>query len=423
MKTMKLMLRFFMKNPFLLFFVLLEMLLTLALFVEQFGALQYETYTYDMYMNSDLSRCDHFSPELVSGLSDNPGDAQTTAMRDLYATEGVAEVGEIINIPFWYESEYRKDPLNTRSSSLCLISPSFFQTIPIELSDGSWFPEEDGQQSEVCVIAAGSDAENYNVGETVPLIIIYNSLEGSGYMPEPYETINVRIIGKLAEPAYFPSLRMSSTALEAADLFSSSGGLIVSPAQENIDRLSPYLIFGNSNRCKLIRYSEGLSGEELEKTRDSLRKWGILSTPEEIAENSRAAISKALGKRFSMVLFFLVISSFSMIASVIVTQMKMYRNNAIYYLCGATAPRCFFLYSGVPIMLIGLLAVGANLLRIAYMKANRLDIGIRNMKMVLNGTTAAALVAYFAVTVLVAILASYYVFRKNTPIESYRKNK
>ena len=99
MKTMKLMLRFFMKNPFLLFFVLLEMLLTLALFVEQFGALQYETYTYDMYMNSDLSRCDHFSPELVSGLSDNPGDAQTTAMRDLYATEGVAEVGEIINIP------------------------------------------------------------------------------------------------------------------------------------------------------------------------------------------------------------------------------------------------------------------------------------------------------------------------------------
>ena len=177
MKTMKLMLRFFMKNPFLLFFVLLEMLLTLALFVEQFGALQYETYTYDMYMNSDLSRCDHFSPELVSALSDNPGDAQTTAMRDLYATEGVAEVGEIINIPFWYESEYRKDPLNTRSSSLCLISPSFFQTIPIELSDGSWFPEEDGQQSEVCVIAAGSDAENYNVGETVPLIIIYNSLE------------------------------------------------------------------------------------------------------------------------------------------------------------------------------------------------------------------------------------------------------
>ena len=57
------------------------------------------------------------------------------------------------------------------------------------------------------------------------------------------------------------------------------------------------------------------------------------------------------------------------------------------------------------------------------MKANRLDIGIRNMKMVLNGTTAAALVVYFAVTVLVAILASYYVFRKNTPIESYRKNK
>ncbi len=43
MKTLKLMLRFFTKNPFLLLFVLLEMLLSLGLFVDQLGALQYET--------------------------------------------------------------------------------------------------------------------------------------------------------------------------------------------------------------------------------------------------------------------------------------------------------------------------------------------------------------------------------------------
>ena len=51
MKTLKLMLRFFTKNPFLLLFVLLEMLLSLGLFVDQLGALQYETYTYDMYLS------------------------------------------------------------------------------------------------------------------------------------------------------------------------------------------------------------------------------------------------------------------------------------------------------------------------------------------------------------------------------------
>ena len=42
---------------------------------------------------------------------------------------------------------------------------------------------------------------------------------------------------------------------------------------------------------------------------------------------------------------------------------------------------------------------------------------------ILNGTTVAIVTVYFAVTILVAIVASYYVFRKNTPIESYRKNK
>ena len=62
-------------------------------------------------------------------------------------------------------------------------------------------------------------------------------------------------------------------------------------------------------------------------------------------------------------------------------------------------------------------------MRIAYIKINGLDIGIQNMKMVLNGTTVLILVLYFAVTVSVAILTSYYVFKRNTPTESYRKNK
>lgn len=418
MKTLKLMLRFFTKNPFLLLFVLLEMLLSLGLFVDQLGALQYETYTYDMYKRPDLSRYDHFAPELVSGLSDNPEDAQSVVLKDLYATEGVEAVGEISKISFWYESDYRQDPFNTRSSSLCLLTPSFFQSTPIELADGSWFDETYERTAAVNVIAAGGEAERYRVGDIVSVMIVEDVFERTSAA-----TINVRIIGVLAEPAFFPSLRVSGTLLTASDLFSSSGGLIVSPTQENYELLSPYLMYGSSDRCKLICYSENLSGETLEQSRANLRKWGILTTPEEIITNSKEAIAKTLSKRFPMVLFFLIISAFSMIASVIVTQMKMYRNNTIYYLCGATPFRCFFLYSGVPITFIGLLAVGANLLRIAYIKINGLDIGIQNMKMVLNGTTVLILVLYFAVTVSVAILTSYYVFKRNTPAESYRKNK
>ena len=171
----------------------------------------------------------------------------------------------------------------------------------------------------------------------------------------------------------------------------------------------------------LIRYEKNLDAASLEKARASLRSWGYLTTPEEMIENSEKHIRDDFNERFPMLMFFLIISSFSMITSVIVTQMKMYRNNAIYYLCGATAPRCF-LYSGIPAGLVGFLALIANLGWIVYYRMDY-DMWRFSRPRVLNGTTAAVVAVYFAVTVLVAILASYYVFRKNTPIESYRKNK
>ena len=137
--------------------------------------------------------------------------------------------------------------------------------------------------------------------------------------------------------------------------------------------------------------------------------------------NTERRMREDFNERFPIIMFFLIISSFSMIASVIVTQMKMYHNNAVYYLCGSTAPRCF-LYSGIPAAFVGFLALLANLGRIAYYHMN-IDFWSSLKPKILNGTTVAIVTVYFAVTILVAIVASYYVFRKNTPIESYRKNK
>ena len=48
MKNLKLMLCFFRKNPFLLLFVLLEMTLSMALFADQLGELQYRHYALDL---------------------------------------------------------------------------------------------------------------------------------------------------------------------------------------------------------------------------------------------------------------------------------------------------------------------------------------------------------------------------------------
>lgn len=418
MKTLKLMLRFFTKNPFLLIFVLLEMTLSLFLFVDQLGVLQYQTYTYDTYKNSDLCLYDHFAPDFVSGLSEDPNSTENSLLENLYDIEAIKDVGEISNITSCYEDDYKKDPINTHKRELALLTPSFFDSLPIDLAEGSWFDETRGNESEITAIASGETMRDYRVGDTVSVLI----LDSYNYNT-PVATVNIRIIGKLSEPAFFPALNTSGSSLPASLMFSSKGGFIVSPTQENYDLLSSYIKYGSTQRCKLIRYSDGLSESELEQARAELRKWGTLTTPEEIDKDSRDDIAREMRKRFPMVLFFIIISSFSMISSVIITQMKMQRNNSVYYLCGATPSKCYFLYSGVPITFIGLFAVGINILRIAYIRLNGLDIGYQNTKKILNGTTVLILLIYFAVTVSIAILTSYYVFKRNTPAENYRKNK
>lgn len=69
----------------------------------------------------------------------------------------------------------------------------------------------------------------------------------------------------------------------------------------------------------MVRYEQDLDAAALERARASLRSWGYLTTPEEIIANTEMRIREDFNERFPMLMFFLIISSFSMISSVIVT--------------------------------------------------------------------------------------------------------
>lgn len=414
MKKIKIILCFFKKNPFLLLFVLLEMTLSMVLFANQLGELQYRRYALDIYRNSELVNCDHFTSHVVPGLSDSPHDNTTAVIEAAANTEGVEAVGISRSVTTVHEADLNLPLELQRNYSVTVLTASVFGSLPIELSDGTWQPDEEQSQTAVNVVACGSLAAEYRVGDTVPVVV-------DGDNGEAASVLELKIVGRVAPPGLFVTLRISSNVFSADDLFESSGCFIAIPTQRNEELFSRYPSSTITDRGMLIRYEKNLDAASLEKARASLRSWGYLTTPEEMIENSEKHIRDDFNERFPMLMFFLIISSFSMITSVIVTQMKMYRNNAIYYLCGATAPRCF-LYSGIPAGLVGFLALIANLGWIVYYRMDY-DMWRFSRPRVLNGTTAAVVAVYFAVTVLVAILASYYVFRKNTPIESYRKNK
>ena len=413
MKTLKLMLCFFRKNPFLLLFVLLELTLSMALFAEQLGELQYQRYALDLYRDSGLVNCDHFTAHTVPGLTESPESTKGAIFEAVENTDGVEAVGISRTFGGINAADLNLEKKLQRRYSVSLLTPSVFGSLPLDLSDGKWQPEEEPSQTVVNVVACGSLASEYRVGDVVSIAV---EDESGGTA-----VLELKVVGRVAPPGFSIALNISSNAFSADDLFSASDCFIAVPTQRNEALLSRYASVNRAERGMMVRYEQDLDAAALERARASLRSWGYLTTPEEIITNTEMRIREDFNERFPMLMFFLIISSFSMISSVIVTQMKMYRNNAVYYLCGSTAPRCF-LYSGIPAAFVGFLALLANLGWIAYNHMN-LDLWSSSRPKLLNGTTVAIVTVYFAVTILVAILASYYVFQKNTPIESYRKNK
>ena len=156
MKNLKLMLCFFRKNPFLLLFVLLEMTLSMALFADQLGELQYRHYALDLYQDSELVGCDHFTAHIVPGLTDSPDSAMAAIFEAAQNTDGVEAIG--INRTFGgiNAADLNLERKLQRRYTVSLLTPSVFNSLPLELSDGTWQPEEKLSQTVVDVVACGS---------------------------------------------------------------------------------------------------------------------------------------------------------------------------------------------------------------------------------------------------------------------------
>ncbi len=413
MKTVKLMMCFFKKNPVLLLFVFLELTISMILFSDQIGELQYQHYSLELYQNSGLAECDHFTSLTVPGLTESPDDTAEAVFEAVRGTDGVEAIGISQSFTGIDTADLDLERELQRKYVVSVLTPSVFGSLPLKLSDGTWQPKETITDSTVNVVACGELAVKHRVGDIIS--IAFNDNSGTENI------MKLKVVGRVAPPGFSVSLNMSSNAFSADNLFSICNCFIAVQTQSNYAVLSMFDPSYDADRGMMIRYKQDLDPASLEQARASLRSWGYLTTPDEIVENTKTLIRRDLNERFPMLMFFLIISSFSMISSVIVTQMKMCSNNAVYYLCGSTARRCF-LYSGIPAALVGILALLVNIGRIAYYHIN-LDFWHYSKPKVLNGTTIAIVAAYFTVTIFIAILASYYVFQKNTPIEIYRKNK
>ena len=156
MKKIKIILCFFKKNPFLLLFVLLEMTLSMVLFANQLGELRYRRYALDIYRNSELVNCDHFTSHVVPGLSDSPHDNTTAVIEAAANTEGVEAVGISRSVTTVHEADLNLPLELRRNYSVTVLTASVFGSLPIELSDGTWQPDEEQSQTAVNVVACGS---------------------------------------------------------------------------------------------------------------------------------------------------------------------------------------------------------------------------------------------------------------------------
>ena len=151
-----------------------------------------------------------------------------------------------------------------------------------------------------------------------------------------------------------------------------------------------------------------------------LKAQGIVATYDEILENTAPVVEEKLRRTLPTPVFFLVIVTIASVSVAVLFVHKKLSEYAIYYLCGCSR-RKTYVYMLFGIGLITVVGAGLNiLLCVSYPMLASL--GILNLgNILLDSWSVTSITLYAAFTILLSVSIPFITFRKNTPIEVYRR--
>ena len=373
---------------------------------------QYRYITYSKYImdNQYITNSDYF----MLDLQNLPVNVEEMYKFTYSVRDAISEFDGVRGIAYSEKGicKYNGIKLNTE-----LYTDDMADAFSKNLNQGCWF--KDAKASDIPnVVLSGPLFENVSVGNDITITLLGNKYDKQ----ERSFSQKVHVIGKISYPWYNVNYSSSGDDITMDEFMIQSNDVIFDGEDENtVKILDEYSTYSSLGYSYFVLYDDNCKEDRKQKVRDYYNTIGTYDTYDDLLEATDNKIKNELMKKLITPLFLLVVATIMLISISTLNTYKKLKDHSIYYLCGCSRRRSF-LYLAAEISVSVIIAVAISLGYVIFMMEKIKTCTMGYDCLIIDYYNILISLGYAVITLAVTLIIPYAVYKKNTPIEIYRRN-
>lgn len=408
MKKLNLFITSFSQN--ILSSIILIVILSFALASVQNVIGQYRYITYSRYIieNENLQNSDYFMVDYDS-LPFEPDKRMeyTKSIRDK-----ISEFDGIKGIAY-----SQKTVCDYRSSNMTISIYNEFmeKAFSKQLTEGKWFEDTENTSDIPNVVVSGAIFNDIPVGSDIS-ITLYGNDQNSKVTQQ-----TVHIIGKVGYPWYTADYHTMSDNVSTSDFLVQTNQIIFDDTNQVYNLLNNHSNISSLSYSYFVLYTNDCTDQQKENIRDYFKTVGSYVSYDKILENTNKEIRNELIKKIVTPIFLLIVATIALISISTLNTYKKLRDHSIYYLCGCSRKKSFA-YLFAEISFVAIIATIINIIYVSITINQLLSGSMEYSNCIIDYKNILFSMIYCIVTIAVTVVLPFSVYKKNTPLEIYRRN-
>ncbi len=417
MKKLNLFFLSFSQNVFSSLVLIIILSVALVSVQDILGQYRYITYSRYIIENDTLSNSDLFMIDMemaMNASAQDPGmmyEVGKPIRKKILSFDGVEGIADSRNFSCGYISaETGKKTYPGAKIYTGQMQKAFAK----QLTEGRWFEQADASSDKPCVVVCGSTFDNVSVGSDITITPDDYPGGSSGV-----KKTTVHVIGKVGYPWYAGSYGSISDDI-STDFFLKQQECVIFADNEQTQELFE----DDSDDLQLsyfVVYKDDCTDEQRNEVRNYIGTVGTYATHDTILENTNKKIQEELMNRIITPIFLLVIATIALISISTLNTYKKLKDHSVYYLCGCSRKKSFA-YLFVEISIVTLIAVAVNIIYVTIIMNKLASGSLDYANCIVDYKNILFAVVYCLAAITVTTILPFIVYKKNTPLEVYRRN-
>lgn len=370
---------------------------------------QYRYITYSKYIidNQYLKNSDYFmtNPSSTSAeeINGNIDEYTEKIFNNISKFDGIDGIAHSTH----GSTSYRDTPANYE-----IYDEYMEKSFSKQLTEGCWFDDAESSGDKLNCVVAGPLFNDIPIGSDIS-IALYNQ---NG---ETYHTVH--IIGKVGYPWYMAEYSTISDNISANDFLMKSNCIIFDDNEQTYKLLDKYSYYTSYLSSYFVMYDENCTNEQKTAIRDYMNSIGMYADYDTIVENTDNNLRDIMINTLITPIFLLIVATVALISISTLNTYKKLKTHSVYYLCGCSRLKSFAYLFGE----ISLVSVISTIINIIYVSnvISQLTNGTKEYEnCIVDYQNIIFAIIYCIVTITITTILPFIVYKKNTPLEIYRRN-